>query len=236
MPLTAEQIAQLKELTALAAADGVALEGYVPVETLKGRLADKDRAREAALADESAKRAEIQRALEEREAKIREYEDQGKTAQQREAEAVVRERQRGDSLHKALEAEKERSAANERRARATYLQSEVTRIVAGSPRPSHAAAALLADHPGLSVETDDAGNYRLAFARDGLPVEKPIEALTEWWGKQDHLRPKGGAELPLGGARGRVEPSRKDPTEGMSDVKAIAYHLGRTGLGGPPQQ
>jgi len=227
MPLTDEEKAQLETLIQKAGDEPLTLPGYVPQKALVSRLADKDRAREAAIAEEAARRSQVEQALAERDARLKEFEDKGKSADQKAAEEVIRARQEKDALAKTLQAEREGRAQADAKARDRELQYRLAGLLQGAHNPRHALLAAMADHPGLGLEDDGSGGYKMTLQRDGLQVEKPEDALGEWWSKQTHLRVKAGPELPLGAAHGRHEPKPKDPTAGMTDAQAVSYAISR---------
>lgn len=226
MPLTDEEQTQLTALVEKAAADGVQLPGFVPVDVLKGRLADKDRARESAVAEAQARQAEIERAHSEALAKLQEYEDRGKSADQKIADELAKERLRVTAESTARKAAEERAQQTEERLRRTELHNRLATIVSGSENPRHSIAALLMDHPGIGLEDDGAGGYKMSLTRDGLPVERPEEALGEWFKTQKHLRAKSGTEVPIGSGRG-ASPPAKNATDGMTDAQLFALAVRR---------
>jgi len=228
MPLTDEEIQTLTALAEKAGDEPLPIPGYIAEATIAGRLAAKDKQREAALAEANARASEIQRALEEREARLREYEDKGKTADEKALEELRREREAREATTKALQAERDRATQLEQRAARRELEYRLTHLLEGAHRPRHALLAALDEHPGLSAEPDGNGGYKLSYTKDGLPMDRPEDEIKAWWVKQTHLQGKRGGELPLT-TGGRVTPPEKDPTEGMTEAQAFAYLAQRYG-------
>ena len=224
MALTDEERQTLTTLAEkLSEEDGITLPNLVPVSTLKGRLADKDRARESALAEANARLSELQKAIEERDTRLREIEDSGKTQAEKVAEERVRERQSREAAMKALQTEKDRAAQLDREFSEERLTNTLKGLLHGAHNLEHAVAALRVDFPGIGYQKDETGKPRMTLEVDGLPVDDPAEAIKQWRLKNPHLLAKTGTELPLSGRGARVEPPAKDPTEGMTEAQAMAY-------------
>ena len=185
MPLTDEQKEQLAAL--LKEAEAADLGDYVPKTTLKGRLSEKDRAREALQAEYEARLSQLQQEHSEAQKKLREHEDKNKTAEQlfaeklQEAEDLAAEqRVRAEQLYE--------------RARIDALRREVMSLFDANPvKPARAQTAIreaIAELNPKVVDTDG------VFS---LPAEVP-EQFGDWWQKRTDLHAKSGTELTPPGA------------------------------------
>ncbi len=223
MPLTDEQKEQLSAL--LPEAEPSDLEGYVSKQTLKGRLSEKDKKVTAIQADHDAKLDALQAEHAEAQAKLAEYENAGKSAQELTAQKLAAKEAEIEAWKKR---HNEASGVAEKRLesmRAAFLRGRVTEMIGDSgiapSRISTAVREALAENAFDVV--GDPGSFSLQMKdSDGLPVGDSAESFAGWYTKRTDLHSKTGSELNPPGARqppGAVPTA--DPTEGLTDAQIL---------------
>jgi hypothetical protein len=222
MPLTDEEKAQLQELAGkLDAGDDLGDLPFVHKAVLKGRLSDKDRARQQLEAQHQAELAELQTKHAEAKAQLKGYEDKGKSDDDKLKELL-------QGYETKIEAQDKRYEAERTARKAEFLRSRLQSLLGTSPMPpaqiNHALVA--AQHDLSPTVTDNDGKLSLTIMQDGIPAEKPSEVFAGWWEKQKHLHAARGNQLPPpGGGTPPGDAPPKDPLEGMTPEQQLAYAL-----------
>lgn len=219
MPLTEEQ----KEALALILADAEAgdIEGFVPQATLTSRLADKDTKRKKELATMAAANATTVTERDEALARLRELDDEGKSAEQLRDQALTDANALLDA-QKTLTAESlAREQASYQREEQNYLIREVGKLIGGSDvralRPETALREALAENKFSVADPDKDGNFSLQLRKGELPVENIAEGFGDWYKTRKDLHAKNGTQLQSPGAgRPPGAPAPKDPLEGLN--------------------
>jgi hypothetical protein len=224
MPLTDEEKAQLLELAGkLEPSDDLSDLPIVPKAVLKGRLSDKDTARQALEAQYKAEMEELQRKHSEATAKLKQHEDKGKSDDEKLKELLAGYEQKSEAMEQRFEAEREAR-------KALFLESQLQGLLGSSTaKPIQARHAMLAamDELKPAVTEDDKGKLSLTIMQDGIPASKPGEVFAGWWEKQKHLHAAKGNQLPPpGGGHPPGDPPPKDPLDGLTPEQQMAHGMG----------
>lgn len=222
MPLTDEEKAALVELVGKAEGDDFKELPVVPKDVLKGRLSDKDRAREALDAQYKAQLAELQQQHADAQAKLKEHEDKGKSEDQRLQEKLAGYEKKATALEQRFSAEHEAR-------KSLFLESQLQGMLGASPsQPVNLVHAMLAARHELqpTVTSDDKGKLSLTIMQDGIPASKPHEVFAGWWEKQKHLHAAKGNQMPgPGGTTPPGEQPPADPLEGKTPEQQMAHGM-----------
>lgn len=211
MPLTDEKRAELAALLAEAEPDD--LGDYVPKSVLKGRLSEKDKARQSLEADYQGRLSQLQQEHADAMAKLKEHEAKGKTAEQLFAEQLAQ------AESAAAEAQARAEHLYEQR-KADALRQELTALFdASDARPARVQTAIREAMAELNPKIDDInGNFALN------PETK--DDVGEWWKTRTDLHAAKGSGAPSPGAsRAPGDPPPKDPLEGLTPEQQLQYAM-----------
>jgi hypothetical protein len=211
MPLTDDEKAQLLELAGkIDPKDDLSDLPIVPKQVFKGRLSDKDRARQSLEAEYQAKLSDLQTQHAEVQAKLQEHEDKNKTAEQlfadkiEQAETIAAEqRARAEKLY-----EQRRGDAMVRELMALFDKSDA--------KPARVKTAIREAMAEIKPKVED-NDGDFAITADTK------EAFDGWWPTRTDLHEARGTGLPSPGAgHPPGDPPPSDPTEGMTDEQILA--------------
>jgi hypothetical protein len=234
MPLDEKQKEQLRALLAEAEADDI--EGYVPADgvvpkaTLKGRLSEKDKARQALQDEYEAKLADLKAQHDEKDAQLRKYTNKDKDAEQLLTEAIATKEQEIEAWKRKHSEADSLAAQRYERLKAKELREMVEDALAQTGiKPAVARTALpeaLAENKLDVVDND--GNFSLKVMVDDLPADKPAEAIGQWWKTRTDLHEVKGSGTPSPGANGAPgDPPPKDPLAGLTPEQQVAVALSK---------
>lgn len=231
MPLDEKQKELLTEL--LAIADPGEIPGYlpagevVPKHQLKRRIEEKNKARDALTADYEARISALETDYKDARARIEEYENKGKSADQLAQAEIAKRDETIKSWERRYEEINQVATHRLERMKNDFMRNQVADLIANTGVPparltTAIREALAENEFSVSVNEND---FVLELKQDGLAVDDMKKSFVDgWYLKRKDLHSRTGTEMPspkAGRPPGELPP--KDELEGLTPVQQLAY-------------